>query len=237
MAVAGSSVRTSSRRAGSRGPAPRAQPSEVDLAKAKAQRAALEAQDTIAMAPLRSEVAEEKAWELLLGIAGAHAQGDPAGRVELRRIVAEARRLLVAAPVAPSSGEAQSLRRVAGAVSNGALNAKVKTPEALSVLDVLRAVFAALYGLVSLVGFVISTIAAAAMGEATPQLPSEASEEPKAQPRAQPKAASSKASAARRSALGRHSGTPAATASPRHAEDEESEDEEEEDTRSSCTVA
>merc|ERR1719443_2107948 len=43
--------------------------------------------------------AEDRAWELLLSIAGAHADGGQAGQAELRRLAAEGREVLASAPL------------------------------------------------------------------------------------------------------------------------------------------
>ncbi|CAJ1367100.1 unnamed protein product, partial [Effrenium voratum] len=58
---------------------------------------------TAAMTP------EDRAWELLLAIAGAHAQGG-AGRSDLRRLAAEAKRLLAASPIEAASEPDQKAR-------------------------------------------------------------------------------------------------------------------------------
>ena len=61
---------------------------DVSQMKAQAQAAA-----TAALSP------EDRAWELLLAIAGAHAEAGLAGRSDLRRLAAEAKRLLAEFPV------------------------------------------------------------------------------------------------------------------------------------------
>eukprot|EP00933_Yihiella_yeosuensis_P038277 TRINITY_DN32219_c0_g1_i2.p1 TRINITY_DN32219_c0_g1~~TRINITY_DN32219_c0_g1_i2.p1 ORF type:complete len:258 (+),score=55.49 TRINITY_DN32219_c0_g1_i2:78-776(+) len=226
----------SSKRPGSRGATARAripqEPSEVDVAKAQAQAEFREMEASgSASRPATSAFAEDRAWELLLGIAGAHAQGGPSGRVELRRIVAEARRLLTAAPVseAPKAGATRS-----GSQSTaGDSSVLTEESEGLSVLSVLRWFVTALWSFVSLIGWLFGLIVGAALNDETekPTLTAPA-EEFASRARA--------AAAAKRKASGNSSAHQKGvkTAAAREvSEDEGEEDEEvEEDENQGCAI-
>eukprot|EP00933_Yihiella_yeosuensis_P038276 TRINITY_DN32219_c0_g1_i1.p1 TRINITY_DN32219_c0_g1~~TRINITY_DN32219_c0_g1_i1.p1 ORF type:complete len:273 (+),score=59.19 TRINITY_DN32219_c0_g1_i1:78-821(+) len=241
----------SSKRPGSRGATARAripqEPSEVDVAKAQAQAEFREMEASgSASRPATSAFAEDRAWELLLGIAGAHAQGGPSGRVELRRIVAEARRLLTAAPVSevrhslPKVEKASATKAPkAGATRSGsqstAGDSSVLTEESegLSVLSVLRWFVTALWSFVSLIGWLFGLIVGAALNDETekPTLTAPA-EEFASRARA--------AAAAKRKASGNSSAHQKGvkTAAAREvSEDEGEEDEEvEEDENQGCAI-
>ncbi|CAL1152144.1 unnamed protein product, partial [Cladocopium goreaui] len=59
---------------------------------------------------------EDRAWELLLAIAGAHAEPGVAGRSDLRRLAAEAKRLLAEFPIEETESSTREATEVASMV-------------------------------------------------------------------------------------------------------------------------
>mmetsp|Transcript_116953 Transcript_116953/g.202208 ORF Transcript_116953/g.202208 Transcript_116953/m.202208 type:complete len:169 (-) Transcript_116953:70-576(-) len=84
---------------------------DVDLACADA------SESTLAAVTIAS--AEDRAWELLLSIAGAHALGGEAGHAELANLAEEAQRLLESAPVYQRPEVADKLAELASGTSLG----------------------------------------------------------------------------------------------------------------------
>mmetsp|Transcript_71307 Transcript_71307/g.126009 ORF Transcript_71307/g.126009 Transcript_71307/m.126009 type:complete len:186 (+) Transcript_71307:53-610(+) len=148
--MGGTGAARTSTRSGSRGPSLKVESSDLqELSEVDAQLSA-----------------EDKAWELLLDISGAHAQGGPAGRVELRKLATEARRLLAGAP-------------------------PLDVKEGLGLMAVLHAVFSLVTLAWAILSGVSNLLISAALGQPEPAVTPAPESVPGAEAKKSPKAKSS----------------------------------------------
>lgn len=122
---------------------------------------------------------EDRAWELLLAIAGAHAEPGVAGRSDLRRLAAEAKRLLAEFPIEETESSTREATEVASMVWMS------------SCWKNLKAVLSALWGFLCFVMTfcqdIITVLVAAALGQEPAEDTSRASgvERPQAKQKSQ----------------------------------------------------